>query len=184
MIHMLTRGAATFCAVIPLLAAAAPLKVDYSKSQVTAVFRQMNVPVEGKFKRFQAQIDFDAAKPDNAKATVEIDIPSFDLGDAEYNRETLKQEWFNAAKFPKAAFVSTGIKQAGATYQVTGKLSIKGKTADVGFPLTLKKEGPLQIFEGTLPIKRLAFNIGEGEWKDTSMVADEIAIKFRIATSP
>jgi polyisoprenoid-binding protein YceI len=32
-----------------------------------------------------------------------------------------------------------------------------------------------------LPIKRLAFGIGEGEWKDTSIVADEVVIKFRVA---
>ncbi|TFW09797.1 polyisoprenoid-binding protein, partial [Oxalobacteraceae bacterium OM1] len=29
----------------------------------------------------------------------------------------------------------------------------------------------------------LAFNIGEGEWKDTSMVADEVLIKFRVVTT-
>ena len=46
--------------------------------------------------------------------------------------------------------------------------------------LTLKKEGSAQIFEGSLPIRRLAFSIGEGEWKDTSIVADEVVIKFRI----
>jgi len=173
-----------FCATLSVLAAAAPLKSDPARSQVTAVFRQMNVPVEGKFKRFQAQIDFDPAKPEAGKASVDIDIPSFDLGDAEYNRETLKKEWFNATQFPKASFVSSGIKSAANGYQVTGKLTIKGKTADVSFPLSMKKEGALQVFEGTLPIKRLAFNIGEGEWKDTSMVADEVLIKFRIAAAP
>jgi polyisoprenoid-binding protein YceI len=31
-----------------------------------------------------------------------------------------------------------------------------------------------------VPIKRLAFGIGDGEWKDTSVVADEVIIKFRI----
>jgi len=35
-----------------------------------------------------------------------------------------------------------------------------------------------------LPIKRLTFNIGEGEWKDTSMVADEVTIKFHVVTTP
>ena len=64
---------------------------------------------------------------------------------------------------------------------VAGKLTIKGKTADVSFPLSVKPEGGKQVFEGQLPIKRLAFNIGEGEWKDTSMVADEVLIKFRVA---
>jgi polyisoprenoid-binding protein YceI len=162
-------------------ASAAPLKTDPAKSSVAAVFKQMNVPVEAKFKTFTAQIDYDAAKPESAKASVDIQTASMDLGDAEYNREVSKKEWFNTAQFPKASFISTSIKPAGAgKLNVAGKLTIKGKTADVSFPLTVKAEAGKQVFEGQLPIKRLAFNIGEGEWKDTSMVADEVVIKFRV----
>lgn len=160
---------------------AATLKTDLAKSSVSATFKQMNVPVEARFKTFTAQIDYDAAKPEAAKATVDIGTASMDLGDPEYNREVAKKEWFNTAQFPKATFVSTSIKPAGADkLNVAGKLTIKGKTADVAFPLTVKAAGKQQVFEGQLPIKRLAFNIGEGEWKDTSMVADEVVIKFRV----
>ena len=171
------------------VAFAAPLKTDLSKSTVTAVFKQMNVPVEAKFKSFSATIDFDATKPANAKADVDINIPSFDLGDPEYNKEVLKKEWFNAAQFPKAGFVASTIKPsagapAGSKYDVVGKLTIKGKTVDVQFPLSVKKEGNAQVFDGSLPIKRLSFNIGEGDWKDTSMVADEVTIKFHIVATP
>jgi polyisoprenoid-binding protein YceI len=160
---------------------AAPLKTDPAKSSVTATFKQMGVPVEAKFKQFSAQIDYDAAKPAASKASVEIQTGSFDLGDPEYNKEVTKKEWFNAAQFPKATFVSTAIAPAGAgKLNVSGKLNIKGRSADVSFPLSVKAEGGKQVFEGQLPIKRLAFNIGEGEWKDTSMVADEVVIKFRV----
>jgi polyisoprenoid-binding protein YceI len=160
--------------------AIAALKVDTGKSSISAVFKQMNVPVEGKFKKFTAHIDYDSAKPEASRASVEIDIASFDLGDPDINKEVLKKEWFNAAQFPKASFISTGMKPAAAgKFDVSGKLTIKGKTIDVSFPLTVKKDGTNQVFEGALPIKRLAFNIGEGEWKDTSMVADEVVIKFR-----
>ncbi|WP_348693755.1 YceI family protein [Duganella fentianensis] len=166
---------------VTLAASAAALKTDPAKSTVTATFKQMNVPVDAKFKQFTAAIDYDAAKPDAAKASVEINIASFDLGDPEYNKEVTKKEWFNAAQFPKATFVSSAIKSAGAgKLNVTGKLTIKGKTADVTFPLTVKTEGGKQVFEGALPIKRLTYNIGEGEWKDTSMVADEVTIKFHV----
>lgn len=178
-----TSGAAVLCLALSGLAWAA-LKVDTAKSSVAAVSKQMGVPVEGKFKKFNAQIDFNAAKPEASKATIDIDVASFDLGSAEFNSEVMKKEWFNAAQYPKAAFVSSGIKPAaGGKYDVAGKLTIKGKTADVVFPLTVKKEGAGQVFEGSLPIKRLAFNIGEGEWKDTSMVADEVIIKFRVVTA-
>ncbi len=166
---------------ISLVASAAVLKTDPAKSTVTATFKQMNVPIDAKFKQFNATIDYDAAKPDAAKASVDINIASFDLGDPEYNKEVTKKEWFNAAQFPKASFVSSTIKSAGAgKLTVTGKLTIKGKTTDVSFPLSVKAEGGKQIFDGALPIKRLAYNIGEGEWKDTSMVADEVVIKFHV----
>jgi polyisoprenoid-binding protein YceI len=166
---------------VAFAAGAAVLKTDPAKSTVTATFKQMNVPIDAKFKKFTANIDYDAAKPDAAKASVEVDTGSMDLGDAEYNKEVAKKEWFNAAQFPKATFVSSSIKPAGAgKLTVTGKLTIKGKTTDVTFPLTVKTEGKTQVFDGVVPIKRLAYNIGEGEWKDTSMVADDVTIKFHV----
>ncbi|MDC8759459.1 YceI family protein [Janthinobacterium fluminis] len=165
--------------------AATLLKTDPAKTSVSAVFKQMNVPVEAKFKKFAIAIDYNAATPDAAKATVEIDTASLDLGEADMNKEVAKKEWFNSAQFPKASFVSSGIKAAGAgKLNVSGKLTIKGKTADVSFPLTVKTEAGKQVFEGALPIKRLAFNIGEGEWKDTGMVADEVTIKFHVTAAP
>ncbi|HEY0063783.1 MAG TPA: YceI family protein [Telluria sp.] len=167
---------------VALAASAAPLKTDVAASKVSATFKQMNVPVEAPFKRFTAQIDYDAAKPELAKASVEIDTASLDVGEADMNKEVAKKEWFNAAQFPKATFVSSAIKPAGpGKLNVSGKLTIKGKAADVSFPLTVKTEGARQVFEGSLPIKRLAYNIGEGEWKDTSMVADDVIIKFRVS---
>lgn len=175
-------GAVTLSLALPALAAA--LKTDPAKSSVSAVFRQMNVPVEAKFRKFTAQIDFDSAKPEASKAAIEIDIASFDLGDPDYNKEVQKKEWFHTAQFPKASFVSSALKADGAgKFDVAGKLTMKGKTADVRFPLTMKKDGANQVFEGALPVKRLAFNIGEGEWKDTSMVADEVVIKFRVVAT-
>ena len=162
--------------------AATLLKTDPAKSSVSAVFKQMNVPVEAKFKKFNIAIDYNPATPDASKASVEIDTASIDIGDPEYNKEVAKKEWFNAAQFPKATFVSSGIKAAGAgKLTVTGKLNIKGKATDVTFPLSVKSEGGKYTFDGALPIKRLTYNIGEGEWKDTSMVADEVTIKFHVA---
>lgn len=171
----------------PALAQAAPPPgwgVDAAKSSIVAVSKQMGVPVEGKFKRFSAQLSFDPAKPAEGKAQVEIDMASFDLGAEDFNRETVKKEWFDAAKYPKASFVTSAIKAAGpGRYDAAGKLTIKGRTVDVVAPVTFKAEGNQNVFEGVLPIKRLQFNIGEGEWKDTSTVADEVQIKFRIVAA-
>lgn len=166
---------------VSLAAGAAVLKTDPAKTSVSAVFKQMNVPVESKFTRYRVTIDYNAQAVDSSKASVEVDTASLDMGDPEYNKEVAKKEWFNSAQFPKATFVSSSIKSAGAgKLTVAGKLTIKGKVSDVAFPVTVKTEGGKQVFDGALPIKRLAFNIGEGEWQDTGMVADEVTIKFHV----
>jgi polyisoprenoid-binding protein YceI len=179
-------GLAALCLALPTSPAlAAPLKIDNAKSSVTITFKQLNVPVDAKFKKFTAQIDFDAAKPETAKAAVDMDVTSFDLGDADYNEEVMKKDWFNAAQFPKANFTAGSIKSTGpGKFNVVGKLTIKGKTSDVSFPLSVKKDGAAQVFDGVLPIKRLTYNIGEGDWKDTDTVADEVLIKFHVVTTP
>jgi polyisoprenoid-binding protein YceI len=185
MIRSTVRNTAivALCIALPGIANAL-VKIDSAKSSVSAVFKQLNVPVEAKFKKFSAAIDVNTAKPEASKATVEIDIPSFDMGDADLNKEVLKKEWFNAAQFPRASFVSSTVKPAGGgRVDVIGMLTIKGKTIDVSFPVSVRQEGANQIFEGALPIKRLMFNVGEGEWRDTSTVADEVVIKFHIVTS-
>lgn len=168
-------------AVINLAHAA--LNFDAKKSTVTITAKQMNVPMSAKFNKVSAVIDYNSTTPEATKARVEIDINSFDLGDAEYNKEVLGKDWFNAAKFPKATFVSTGMKAAKDGLTASGKLTIKGKTVDVSFPVVIKKDGNSIVFDGSLPIHRLAFKVGEGEWADTSMVSDEVVIKFHIVTS-
>ncbi|WP_137923275.1 YceI family protein [Cupriavidus sp. 2SB] len=158
-------------------------QIDAAKSSVTAVAKQIGVPMEGKFKKFDATLDFDPAKLATSSAKVEIDVSSFEIGDAETTKEVKGKDWFDAGKFPKAVFQSTSIKAGAAgRYDVVGKLTIKGKTIDVTVPATYKQDGGAQVFDGVLPIKRTVFNIGDGEWKDTSVVADDVQIKFHIVT--
>jgi len=47
--------------------------------------------------------------------------------------------------------------------------------------VTLTQNGTTTTATGALPIKRLAFKIGENEWADTSMVADDVQVKFKLA---
>ena len=48
-------------------------------------------------------------------------------------------------------------------------------------PVVLTQSGATTTATGVLPIKRLAFKIGDGEWADTSMVAEEVQVKFKLA---
>ena len=62
-------------------------------------------------------------------------------------------------------------------------MTIKGKSQNVTVPVTVTSQGTTQTFDGSLPIKRTQFDVGSGEWKDTSVVADEVIIKFHLVAT-
>lgn len=159
------------------------LRVD--QSRVDFAYKQMNVPMDGNFKRFGGQLRFDPAKPQLAKATLEINLASIDTGSTDGDEEVAGKLWFNMPQFPVARFVSTSVKPLGNNrYQVTGKMSIKGKTRDVSTPATFRQQGANGVLEGSFVLKRADFGIGEGMWADFGTVANEVQIKFRlVATS-
>lgn len=154
------------------------------QSSVTFVSKQMNVPVEGSFRKFTAQISVDPAKPETGKAHIEIDLASIDTGSAEANEEVASKAWFDTKNNPVASFTSGSISSAGkGQYQATGKMTIKGKTLDVKTPFVLRQAGGVLFIEGAFPLRRLDFNVGSGIWGDTSVVADEVQIRFSLAVA-
>lgn len=155
-------------------------KLIPSQSDIVFVSKQMGVPVEGHFKKFEAQIAFDPAKLDSSKVSFTVDTGSATLGVPETDAELPKATWFSSVKFPQATFTSTSIRAlGGGKFDVSGKLNIKGQIRDVVVPVAMVQTGPTTVATGVLAIKRLAFKIGEGEWADTSMVADDVQVKFK-----
>lgn len=153
--------------------------VQLDKSSIAFVSKQMNVPVEGVFKTFTAQINIDPARPEAGRARVEIDLSSIDAGSTDANDEVKNKNWFNTREFPKASFVSSAVKAlGGGRFEATGRMTIKGKTLESRAPFTLKQEKGVLILDGAFPLKRLDYGIGSGVWSDTSVVADEVQVKF------
>lgn len=162
--------------------ALAEQKLVPAQSEIVFVSKQMGVPVEGRFKKFDAQIAFDPVKPETSKIAFTVDIASASLGVPETDAELPKATWFNTAKFPQATFQSTAVKGlGGGKFEVSGKLSLKGASRDVVVPVAMVQSGPTTTVTGSFPVKRLAFKIGENEWADTSMVADDVQVKFKLA---
>ncbi len=153
-----------------------------AQSNIDFTVRQMGVPVQGHFKKFSAQVVFDPARVEASSIALTIDTGSATMGSRETDAELPKTEWFNVARFPQATFRSSSVKAVDKTHlQVAGTLSIKGVARDVVVPVTLAQSGTTTTATGTLAIKRLGFQMGAGEWADTSMVADEVQVRFKLA---
>ena len=178
----LSRLSVVILAAAMLAAAVGASEIDVTKSQVTATFRQMNVPVEGRFKVLRGSIDFDPKKLTVARARLEIDTASFDLGAPEYEDELRGKEWFDTPAFPKASFVSSGVIALGENrFVAKGKFTLKGKTQEIKVPFTMRSDGGGRVFEGELSLYRKTYAIGSAEWDDT--LEDKVVVKFRVTTA-
>ena len=153
-----------------------------AQSQITFAAKEMGVPIEGHFGKWTASIAFDPKTPEAGKVGFTIQTASASFGSPETDAEVPKPEWFNVAKFPNATFASTAIKaKGGGKFDVAGKLTVKGTTKDIVVPIALAQAGPTTTATGAFSIKRNDYKIGEGEWTDTSQVADDVQVKFKIA---
>ena len=174
--------------LMPMLAAAfsglamAQVVVKPTGSEIAFTTRQMGVPVEGRFSRFTAQLALDPKAPDVGKVSLAIDTASARFGSAELDAEVVKPGWLSSAMFPQAVFTSSRIKATGpGRFEVTGKLAIKGSEREIVVPVSLLQQGSAGTATGTFTVKRLDYKIGEAEWADTSLLAGDVIVRFKLA---
>jgi polyisoprenoid-binding protein YceI len=158
--------------------------LDAARSEIVFTSTQMGVPVEGRFRRFDATIALDPKQPEAGSVAIALDAASATLGIAETDAELLKPNWFDTARFAQASFRSTSIKGLGpGRYEVAGTLTVKGTAQPVVVPVAVVQQGGLATATGTFTIKRLAYRIGEAEWADTSLVANDVLVRFKLVMS-
>lgn len=171
-------------ALLICLGAQAALAVEYKVldrqgSTLHFVARQMGVPTDGAFKRFDAHIRFDPQQLQQAQAEIIVETASIDVGNTEANAEVQGKDWFDVKAHPQARFKSTQLKALGGNrYEAQGQMTIRGRTLNVVAPFTARQTANSIQLEGTIPIKRLQYGIGAGAWSDTSIVADQVDVRF------
>jgi polyisoprenoid-binding protein YceI len=163
-------------------------EVDETKSSITFAGRQMGVPVEGSFEKFIAQVDFDPDRPETGRIVVEVDMASVQLPVADVVAEIKKEKWFDVERFPVGRFEASTIEAKGdGEFVAHGKLTLRDVTQDVAFPFSLSLDEAADNLQATaqgeLEVSRLAFGVGNGEWGDKSIVADEVGIRIEITGS-
>lgn len=172
-----------FAATVAPAAWAAEQTLVPAQSEITFVAKQLGVPLDGRFKRFSAQVAFDPRQPQTGKIAFQVDLGSVAVN-ADTDVELVKPEWFNTPKFPKATFQSSAIKAlGGGKFEVAGKLAIKGNARDLVVPVQLTQPqgaaGPTTAIGGFV-LKRLDFKVGDGDWADPSVVANDVQVKFKL----
>lgn len=156
-------------------------RVDLAGSHIRFTSRQMGVPVDGAFRKFDASLAFDPEAPARARGQLRIDLASIDTGNREANEEVVGAQWFDVKRHPHAQFEMRQIQPLGAgRFQVSGVMSIKGSSQPLAFSSAFKASGNQAVMEGAFVLKRLDFRVGEGIWGDVGVVANEVTVQFHL----
>jgi len=173
----------------PSLAAAPRYTLDGPRSLLRFSFVQAGAASTGRFGKFTADVSFSENSLPESRIDVTVDVASLDTGDKERDDTLKTADLFDVAKYPTARFVSTKIAAAGTgRWEAQGKLTIRNVTKDFKVPLTfqVKQEQGKDVgyMTGRVALKRLDYGVGQGEWKSTEWVSDEVTVTFSLRLVP
>lgn len=142
---------------------------------------QMGSPLQGSFESFTVQVDFDPAHPEKGAVHVQVPVDSVSAGSREANDLLRSTGFFDVAHFPTARFdAEKFVAQADGHYLAQGSFTLKGRTVTQPIIFSVAAGPQGRWFEGHFSVSRLAFDVGQGEWSDTSTLDDKVEIAFHV----
>jgi polyisoprenoid-binding protein YceI len=158
--------------------------LDQAKSSLEFTFVQAGARNQGRFTRFPVSFDF---SPDNlagSRLEVTVEIASLDTGDAERDDTLRGADLFAVAQFPQAHFSATQFNRTATGFEAVGKLTIRGVTRDARVPFsfrtTTENGAPAGYMSGRTTVRRLDFGVGQGDWKSTDQVGNDVDVSFAL----
>ena len=155
--------------------------VDKGASKVAFASSFDGGAFSGSFRRWDAAIRFDPANLAGSSAVVTFDMASAVTGESGRDGALPQDDWFAAGRFPKATFKATTFKALGGNrYQAVGDLTIRGVTKPLTLPFTLVITGGVAKMNASVGLNRLAFGVGQNEWKTTEVVPATVTVNISL----
>ncbi|MET9421588.1 YceI family protein [Streptomyces sp. NPDC006540] len=178
--------------VDPALAAlSGEYTIDPAHSSIGFTVRHAMVTnVRGSFGEYEGKLVLDGTEPARSTAAIDVAIASIDTGIADRDGHLRSGDFFDAEKFPKMTFRSTGAEQLGGDkYRISGDLTIKDVTRPVAIDLEFQGSatdvyGNERVgFEGGTEILRSDWGLTWNAALETGgvMVSDKVKLNFDIS---
>jgi len=152
-------------------------RLEFSGLQAGAEFK-------GVFHKFTAIVNFAPDALADARFDVEIDLNSLDTMDEDRDGAMRGADIFDVAHFPTAHYVTHSFTRTASGYTAVGALTLRGVTKEVPVDFQFAAATTGAKLSGNARLKRLDFGVGQGEWKSTKSVADEVNVAFALLLKP
>ena len=145
-------------------------------------FMQADALNEGSFRKFSTELDYDDRNLAASTLKVTVQVASLDTRDQDRDDTLKSAELLDTAKYPTAQYVASSLaKRADGKIEAVGKLTLRGVTRELRLPLTLKPTASGLELSGETTIRRLDYEVGQGDWKSTEWVGNNIKLKYQVA---
>jgi polyisoprenoid-binding protein YceI len=176
--------AGALLAVLAVAPAAAADYVQAAGSTLAFATQYDGETFTGRFPGFATTLSFDPANLATAKLDVAIPLAGAKTGNDDRDTTLRSADFFDVAKFAQARYTATKFRRLGdGRYAADGVLELRG----VRKPVTLSfawTPGKAPVLAGKATVRRLDFGVGGGDWADTSVLPDEVAISTRVVFAP
>jgi len=170
-----------------LLLCAPAIAADYTQapgSSLVFAGTYQGESFTGRFPGFATTFRFDPKQLATSKLVVSIPLATAATSNADYDGELRGASFFDATKFPRATYTATKFRALGGNrYVADGTLTLRGVSKPVALEFTWTP-GAAPVLSGKATVKRLAFGVGGGDWADTALIPDAIAISTKVVFKP
>jgi len=131
-------------------------------SSVTFSIKNFGFNVSGSFRNLQGNIKFDPNNPEAAVFTVTVDAATINTDNGSRDGHLRKEEYFDAAKYPKISFLSEKVEKTAkaGSFIVKGKFTIKGISKPVSILFSASAQNGGYLFNGKVVLNRRDFKVG------------------------
>jgi len=156
--------------------------IDRSASFIRFRGTQAGAGFDGTWQRWEAEIRFDPARLADSRARVTVATDSASTGDAERDSTMQEPDWFAVDDHPRAEFVAGRFEALpDGRFTTDARLRMKGIDQPLRFTFTLTQADDGVSLTGEARIDRLRWNLGMGEWQDTSWVGQQVDVEVRVS---
>lgn len=158
------------------------LAISPENSKVEFVAAKVTRSHNGSFKQFSGTIDLVSNDVEQSIVTINIDAASVTTDDDQLTGHLKTPDFFDAARYPKATFVSTKIEPNtanGATHTITGNFDLHGVKKSISFPATIQVAPDSVSANAEFAINRKDFGINY-PGKVDDLIRDGVVIKLTL----
>lgn len=138
---------------------------------------------------YNAEINFYPEQPDKSTIQATVDLPIGSIT-SDYNglvEQVTGSSWLNTDVYDSATLhIKAMERKTGNLYTGYGYLTLVGQSLPIKATLYIIEDNKKNLVTATMimEVNRLMYNIGKGEWKDTSKVDKTVIINGRFVAKP